>query len=48
MTEVMRLPLPKVFRQMAVIDAEFPRSVSHLFPAAEEAALNTTSSHAKH
>ncbi|MCZ4305951.1 quinoprotein relay system zinc metallohydrolase 1 [Zoogloeaceae bacterium G21618-S1] len=47
MTEVMRLPLPKVFRQMAVIDAEFPRSVSHLFPAAEEAALNTTSGHAK-
>ncbi len=39
MTEVMRLPLPKLFRQMAVIDAEFPRSVSHLYPAAEEAAL---------
>ena len=43
MTEVMRLPLPKLFRQMAVIDAEFPRSVSHLYPAAEEAALNDSS-----
>ena len=48
MTEVMRLPLPKVFRQMAVIDAEFPRSVSHLYPAAEEAALKVSSHPAKH
>lgn len=43
MTEVMRLPLPKIFRQMAVINAEYPRSVSHLYPAAEEAALNDAS-----
>ncbi|TVO53192.1 quinoprotein relay system zinc metallohydrolase 1 [Denitromonas halophila] len=43
MTEVMRLPLPKIFRQLAVIDAEFPRSVSHLYPAAEEGALHVSS-----
>lgn len=41
MTEVMRLPLPAIFRRLAVIDREFPRSVSHLYPAAEEAALTT-------
>ncbi|MBT0961530.1 quinoprotein relay system zinc metallohydrolase 1 [Denitromonas iodatirespirans] len=39
MTEVMHLPLPKIFRQLAVIDTEYPRSVSHLYPAVEEAAL---------
>ena len=39
MNEVMAHPKPAEFGSMAVIAAEFRRSVGHLFPAAEQAAL---------
>lgn len=39
MNEVLALPLPPVWRRMAVSEAEYGRSVSHLYPAAEEAVL---------
>lgn len=39
MTEVLALPLPPEFRQLAVADAEFRRSVGQLYPAYEQQAL---------
>jgi uncharacterized sulfatase len=39
MTEVMNLPLPPEIRTLAVIEAEFRRSVGHYYPAAEQNAL---------
>lgn len=39
MTEVFATPIPATFRNMALVDSEFRRSVTHLFPAAEQAAL---------
>ena len=39
MAEVMALPLPAVFARLAVVNDEYPRSVSHLYPAAEQAVL---------
>ena len=39
MNEVMAHAKPAAFRDMAVIDSEYRRSVGHLFPAAEQEAL---------
>ena len=39
MTEVFATPIPETFRSMALVESEFRRSVTHLFPAAEQAAL---------
>lgn len=39
MTEMLSRPLPTEFRQLAVEPEEYRRSVSHLYPAAEQAAL---------
>lgn len=39
MAEAMRLPIPEEFRAMAVLPGEFARSVSHLYPAIEQATL---------
>lgn len=39
MNEVMAHAKPAAFRDMAVVNAEFRRSVGHLFPAAEQAVL---------
>jgi quinoprotein relay system zinc metallohydrolase 1 len=39
MTEMLARPLPTEFRQLAVEPEEYRRSVSHLYPAAEQAAL---------
>lgn len=39
MTEMLARPLPAEFRQLAVEPEEYRRSVSHLYPAAEQAAL---------
>jgi len=39
MTEVLALPLPAVFARLAVVNDEYPRSVSHLYPAVEQAVL---------
>lgn len=39
MTEVFATPIPERFRDMALVGSEFRRSVTHLFPAAEQAAL---------
>lgn len=35
MPEVLQLPLPARFRSLAVLDTEYERSVSHLYPALE-------------
>jgi uncharacterized sulfatase len=35
MTEVMRQPIPERFRSLAQVDAEYARSISHLYPAIE-------------
>ncbi len=40
MTEVLALPLPAEFRRLAVVDAEFRRSVGQLYPAYEQRALS--------
>lgn len=40
MTEVFATPIPETFRSMALVEGEFRRSVTHLFPAAEQAALD--------
>lgn len=39
MNEVMALPLPERFRDIALADTEYRRSVTHLYPALEQAAL---------
>lgn len=39
MTEMLARPLPPAFRQLAVEPEEYQRSVSHLYPAAEQAVL---------
>jgi uncharacterized sulfatase len=39
MTEMLSRPLPAEFRQLAVEPEEYQRSVSHLYPAAEQAVL---------
>jgi quinoprotein relay system zinc metallohydrolase 1 len=39
MTEMLTRPLPEQFRHLAVEPEEFRRSVSHLYPAAEQAVL---------
>ncbi len=39
MNEVMALPLPERFRGIALADVEYRRSVTHLYPALEQAAL---------
>jgi quinoprotein relay system zinc metallohydrolase 1 len=39
MTEMLVRPLPPEFRNLAVEPAEYQRSVSHLYPAAEQAVL---------
>jgi len=40
MTEVLALPLPAEFRGLAVVDAEYRRSVGQLYPAYEQRALS--------
>ena len=42
MTEVFALDIPARFSQLALVETEFRRSVVHLFPAAEQAALART------
>ncbi len=39
MNEVMALPLPERFKDIALTDIEYRRSVTHLYPALEQAAL---------
>jgi quinoprotein relay system zinc metallohydrolase 1 len=39
MTEVMATPIPEKFASIPLVDHEFPRSVTHLFPALEQQAL---------
>lgn len=39
LVEAMQLPLPAEFRGFAALEAEFPRSVVHLYPAYEKKAL---------
>ena len=39
MVEVMHLPIPERFRSLAVVDAEYTRSVVHLYPPIELEAL---------
>jgi hypothetical protein len=39
MAEVLETPLPESFASMAVMPGEFHRSVSHLYPPLERAAL---------
>jgi len=39
MSEALALPLPAEIRALAVADSEYRRSVSHLYPAAEQGAL---------
>ncbi|HEY6897198.1 MAG TPA: MBL fold metallo-hydrolase, partial [Rhodocyclaceae bacterium] len=39
MTELLALPLPDEFHDIAVVKAEYPRSVGHLYPAAEAQAF---------
>jgi len=41
MTEALALPLPAEFRRLAVVDAEYRRSVGQLYPALEQQALRT-------
>lgn len=45
MTEAMALPLPAQVRALAVVEAEFRRSVGHLYPAAEQEALGHAHRH---
>lgn len=40
MTEVLALPIPAEFRDLAVVDAEYRRSVGQLYPAYEQRALS--------
>ncbi len=40
MTEVLALPLPAEFRGLAVVNAEYRRSVGQLYPAYEQRALS--------
>lgn len=47
MTEVLALPLPAEFRRLAVVDAEFRRSVGQLYPAYEQRALSRGRSDAR-
>ncbi len=44
MNEAMRLTQPERFRRLAVLEAEWRRSVSHLYPAVELEALSRASS----
>jgi uncharacterized sulfatase len=39
MTELFQTPIPQRFAGLALVEAEFRRSVVHLFPAAEQAVL---------
>jgi quinoprotein relay system zinc metallohydrolase 1 len=39
MTEAMALPVPEPFRGIALVEQEYRRSVSHLYPALEQAAM---------
>jgi uncharacterized sulfatase len=39
MSEALLLPLPAEMRALAVAESEYRRSVSHLYPAAEQSAL---------
>jgi uncharacterized sulfatase len=39
MNEAMALPIPAQFRGIALVDQEYRRSVTHLYPALEQAAL---------
>lgn len=41
MTEALALPLPAEFRRLAVVDAEYRRSVGQLYPALEQQTLRT-------
>ncbi|NTV11950.1 MAG: quinoprotein relay system zinc metallohydrolase 1 [Zoogloea sp.] len=45
MTEAMARPLPPAFRDMPLAGTEYRRSVTHLYPAAEEAALEHGHAH---
>jgi len=45
MTEMLARPLPEPFRQLAVEPEEYRRSVSHLYPAAEQAVLEGHGAH---
>lgn len=45
MTEMLARPLPAQFRALAVEPAEYQRSVSHLYPAAEQAVLEGQGEH---
>jgi uncharacterized sulfatase len=45
MSEALALPLPPQIQRMAVSASEFRRSVSHLYPAAEQDALTHAHSH---
>ena len=45
MSEAMVLPLPSEMRALAVAESEFRRSVSHLYPAAEQSALTRPHQH---
>jgi uncharacterized sulfatase len=40
MTEAMALPIPERFRGLALVEHEYRRSVTHLYPALEQAALH--------
>lgn len=42
MPEVMRLPLPERFRNLPVVDTEYARSVTHLYPRVELETLPAT------
>lgn len=39
MNEAMALPIPAQFRGIALVDSEYRRSVTHLYPALEQAAM---------
>lgn len=45
MTEALALPLPAEVRRLAVAEAEFRRSISHLYPAAERQVLERQHRH---
>lgn len=46
MTELFQTPIPQRFAGLALVEAEFRRSVVHLFPAAEQAVLEAASNKA--
>ena len=45
MPEVMRLPIPPRFQRLAVIEGEYTRSVTHLYPAMELGSLAPVKPH---